>query len=159
MFSQTVEYALRAVVYLSHDAPSPHTTEQIAEATKVPKAYLSKVLQLLRRANLVISQRGVGGGVALAKMPVEILVLDIINAVEPLQRITSCPLGLPTHSEQLCPLHTHIDNALAQLETTLRATNIAMILKAGGNTFPLCAATCNLAAVANIDLTGPQPIA
>ena len=45
MFSQTVEYALRAVVHLADQAPSPRTTDQIAAATRVPKAYLSKVLQ------------------------------------------------------------------------------------------------------------------
>jgi len=44
MFSQTVEYALRAVLYLAREAPSPRTTDQIALATRVPKAYLSKVL-------------------------------------------------------------------------------------------------------------------
>ena len=62
MFSQTVEYALRAVAYLAYEAPAPRTTEQVAEATRVPPAYLSKVLQALSRGGVVRSQRGVGGG-------------------------------------------------------------------------------------------------
>ena len=45
MFSQTVEYALRAVAHLAYEAPNARTTEQLAEATRVPSAYLSKVLQ------------------------------------------------------------------------------------------------------------------
>ncbi|MCI0704245.1 MAG: Rrf2 family transcriptional regulator, partial [Planctomycetia bacterium] len=45
MFSQTVEYALRAVIHLAHEAPAARTTAQIAEATRVPKDYLSKILQ------------------------------------------------------------------------------------------------------------------
>ena len=45
MISQTVEYALRAVVYLASKAPMTQTTDQVAEATRVPRAYLSKVLQ------------------------------------------------------------------------------------------------------------------
>ena len=45
MISQTVEYALRVVVHLAEHAPSARTTEQLAEATLVPKAYLSKVIQ------------------------------------------------------------------------------------------------------------------
>lgn len=49
MLSQTVEYALRAVVHLASESPSCQTTEQIAERTLVPKAYLSKVLQGLIR--------------------------------------------------------------------------------------------------------------
>src|SRR6266404_2848259 len=53
MFSQTVEYALRAVVHLADHAPDARTTDQIATATLVPKAYLSKVIQGLCRANVV----------------------------------------------------------------------------------------------------------
>ena len=49
MFSQTVEYALRAVVYLAYEAPEARTTAQIAEATKLPRDYLSKILQGLAK--------------------------------------------------------------------------------------------------------------
>jgi len=48
VISQTVEYALRAVVHLASEAPAGRTTEQVANATRVPRAYLSKVLQSLR---------------------------------------------------------------------------------------------------------------
>ena len=65
MFSQTVEYALRAVVHLAQHAPAPQKTSDIAEATKVPPAYLSKVLQGLRSQEIVKLQRGIGGGVSL----------------------------------------------------------------------------------------------
>ena len=95
MFTQTVEYALRAVVHLAAQGPSACTTEQIAKATKVPQAYLSKVLQALSRAGIVRSQRGIGGGVALAKTPEELTILEVVNAVDPIRRITKCPLGLP----------------------------------------------------------------
>ena len=70
MFSQTVEYALRAVVHLADQAPSPRTTDQIATATLVPKAYLSKVLQGLCHAKIVQSKRGMGGGMVLTKATV-----------------------------------------------------------------------------------------
>ena len=69
MFSQTVEYALRAVVCLAGKAPSSQTTEQIAEQTRVPQAYLSKVLQNLRQGGIVVSQRGIGGGIKLGVWP------------------------------------------------------------------------------------------
>jgi Rrf2 family nitric oxide-sensitive transcriptional repressor len=62
VFSQTVEYALRAMVHLAAEAPGARTTDQIAKATLVPRAYLSKVLQSLIRSGLVHSQRGLGGG-------------------------------------------------------------------------------------------------
>ena len=53
MFSQTVEYALRAVVDLASTAPKAKTTQEIAKATRVPQAYLAKVLQNLVQAGVV----------------------------------------------------------------------------------------------------------
>src|SRR4051812_101829 len=94
LFSQTVEYALRAVVHLADQAPAARTTDQIAEATRVPKAYLSKVSQSLVRAELVHSQRGVHGGMTLTRAPDAINILEVVNAVEPIGRIRECPLGL-----------------------------------------------------------------
>jgi Rrf2 family nitric oxide-sensitive transcriptional repressor len=69
MFSQTVEYALRAVVFLADQAPEPRTTDQIAQATRVPKAYLSKVLQGLAKNGVVKTQRGVGAGSHCTRRP------------------------------------------------------------------------------------------
>src|SRR5262245_23178018 len=103
MFSQTVEYALRAVVHLAYESPEARTTQQIADATQVPKDYLSKILQGLAKKGIVTTQRGVGGGVSLAKGPEELTILDVVNAVEPIERITTCPLKLKTHGVRLCP--------------------------------------------------------
>ena len=116
MFSQTVEYALRAVVHLAYALPDACTTDQIAEATKVPRAYLSKVLQALSHKGVVSSQRGVGGGITLARNPEELTILEVVNAVEPIQRIQTCPLGLVSHGIHLCPLHRRMDNAMAMVE-------------------------------------------
>src|SRR5688572_23892082 len=103
MFSRTVEYALRAVVHLAYAAPNGCTTEQIASTTKVPRAYLSKVLQELCHKGIVSSQRGVGGGMTLAKRPEDLTILEVVNAVEPINRIQSCPLELASHGIRLCP--------------------------------------------------------
>jgi Rrf2 family transcriptional regulator, nitric oxide-sensitive transcriptional repressor len=138
MFSQTVEYALRAVVHLADQAPLPQTTDQIATATLVPKAYLSKVIQGLCRANIVQSKRGIGGGIALVKPPSELTILDVVNAVEPIVRIRQCPLGLKTHGLRLCPLHKRMDNALAMVEAAFRETTLAAVLAEPTNSHPLC---------------------
>jgi Rrf2 family protein len=138
MFSQTVEYALRAVVHLADKSPSPQTTDQIAAATLVPKPYLSKVIQGLCRADIVRSKRGLGGGIALVKSPSELTILDVVNAVEPIVRIRECPLGLKTHGVRLCPLHRRMDNALASVETAFRQTTLAEVLAEPTNSHPLC---------------------
>ncbi len=138
MFSQTVEYALRAVVFLADQSPEPRTTDQIAAATLVPKAYLSKVIQGLCRANLVQSKRGSGGGVSLVKTPDQLSILDVVNAVEPIARIRECPLGLKAHGVHLCPLHQRMDNALASVEAAFRETTLAEVLAEPTTSYPLC---------------------
>jgi Rrf2 family protein len=138
MFSQTVEYALRAVVHLADKAPAARTTDQIAEATRVPKAYLSKVLQGLCRSGIVQSKRGLGGGMVLTKTPAELTILEVVDAVEPVGRIRECPLGLAAHGVPLCPLHRRLDNALAAVEDAFRKTTLAEILAEPTDSPPLC---------------------
>ena len=138
MFSQTVEYALRAVVHLASNAPHAQTTEQIAKTTKVPQVYLSKVLQNLVAAGVVKSQRGIGGGMSLVKKPSELTILEVVNAVDPIQRIQSCPLELASHGIKLCPLHKRVDNALAMVEDAFRATTLQEVIDEPTESIPLC---------------------
>ena len=138
MFSQTVEYALRAIVFLADKSPNACTTDQIAEATKVPKPYLSKVLQNLGRNAIVRSQRGIGGGVMLVKSPAELTILEVVNAVEPIERIATCPLGLKSHGKNLCPLHRRMDEALASVEAAFAKTTLAEVLSEPTGSPPLC---------------------
>jgi len=138
MFSQTVEYALRAVVFLAGDQATSRTSGQIAAVTKVPPAYLSKVLKGLSEAGVLSSQRGIGGGFALVKSPDRLTILEVVNAVDPLRRIKTCPLGISTHGANLCPLHRRLDDALASVEKAFAATTLAEVLADPNPSIPLC---------------------
>jgi Rrf2 family nitric oxide-sensitive transcriptional repressor len=141
MFSQTVEYALRAVVHLAYESPDARTTDQIAAATKVPKAYLAKILHNLVKKGVLRSQRGLGGGMTLAAPPEQLTILDVVNAVEPIRRIVTCPLDLPTHGVRLCPLHKRMDAALAAVEAAFGGTTLAEVLSEPTDSVPLCDGT------------------
>ncbi|MCC6538971.1 MAG: Rrf2 family transcriptional regulator [Bryobacterales bacterium] len=138
MFSQSTEYALRAAVWLAENEGHPQTTHQIAEATRVPAPYLAKMLQALSRAKLVRGARGVGGGFELTRPAGEVSILDIVNAVDPIRRITSCPLDLAAHRLHLCPLHKKLDDAIAVIETSFATTYLADVLGANSPQKPLC---------------------
>lgn len=132
MISKTAEYALRAVVHLAsvvleNEADASQTLGQIAGHTQVPAGYLSKVLQQLTRAGIVSSQRGLGGGFRLARSPESITVYDVVQPVDPIPRITACPLGLEAHAHGLCPLHANLDSAAEKVEAAFRATTIAQL--------------------------------
>jgi Rrf2 family transcriptional regulator, nitric oxide-sensitive transcriptional repressor len=138
LFSQTVEYALRAVVYLATHPDEPAATDVVAAATKVPAPYLAKIFQGLNRNGIVKSQRGIGGGILLAKPPNELTVLEVVNAVEPILRIKTCPLGITTHGTHLCPLHQRMDDALAMVEKAFGESTLAEILAEPNPSVPLC---------------------
>lgn len=138
MFSQTVEYALRAVIYLAqHHQEGPIDSRRIAEATHVPASYLSKIMQDLTRRDLLISKRGVGGGFLLRPAPEDLSVLDVVNAVDPLKRITGCPLSLASHCETLCPMHARLDEAIAHVEETLKNSTIREMMFDPSRPLPL----------------------
>lgn len=138
MLSQTVEYALRAMTHLAGlSAGSALNSESIAAQTKVPQGYLSKILRDLVVADLITSQRGPNGGFALARPADRISMLDVINAVDPMQRITRCPLGNPAHFD-LCPLHRRIDDAMAMIEREFNRTTLAEVIESGGKPGPQC---------------------
>jgi len=138
MISQTAEYALRAVVVLGSSGGTPLVTRQIADQTKVPSGYLSKVLQALGRAGVVQAQRGLYGGFVLARALDKLTILDVINAVDPLQRIDHCPLGLASHRSRLCALHRRLDEGIAQVEELFGSTTIAQLIAADNRQKPLC---------------------
>ena len=125
MFSSTAEYALRATVHLATRSPASCTSEEIARGTMVPPGYLIKVLQDLARAGLVKAQRGPNGGFTLLKPPDAITALDVVNAVDPIRRITVCPLGITSHGRNLCPMHRRLDDAIALVETALGESSLS----------------------------------
>ncbi|MDP2359533.1 MAG: Rrf2 family transcriptional regulator [bacterium] len=136
MISQTAEYALRAMVFLAENAEEALPVPIIAEHTRVPAGYLSKVLQGLVRSGLVESRRGLRGGFRLARGPADLNLLEIVNSVSPIERITTCPLGLPYHEGRLCSLHQRLDEAIGHFERSFRETTLAdLMAEQAGKTF------------------------
>lgn len=138
MMSQTAEYALRAAVYLADQEGDPCTTAEIAEGTQVPQGYLAKVMQALSRGRVVNAQRGPNGGFTLRKPAGELTLLEVVNSVDPIRRFHECPLKLPNHGTNLCPLHRKLDNCALTVESGLSHTTIADLLNVPQRRKPLC---------------------
>jgi Rrf2 family nitric oxide-sensitive transcriptional repressor len=137
MLSKTAEYALRTVACLAGEAGRSEPADSLCEQTKVPRRYLHKVLQDLVHAQLVHSRSGPGGGYSLSRSPDDITILDVVNAVAPLERIRHCPLGLPSHTS-LCPLHQQLDQAYAATEKAFASVTIGQVLRSESRIVPLC---------------------
>jgi len=138
MFSQTTEYAMRAMASLALKPDSLVPTPELARQTQVPANYLAKVLQQLAGAELIVGRRGVGGGYRLARPASQINLLDVINAVTTLRRITTCPLGLANHGPNLCPLHKRTDEAAAAVIKVYSGVTLQDLLDDPNPNKPLC---------------------
>lgn len=137
MLPKTAEYALRATVWLARTPNKAQSADQLAEAVRVPRRYLHKVLQDLIRGRLLRSQSGPGGGYKLNRAPEAISILDVVNAVAPLERIRACPLGLESHTS-LCPLHNELDKAFAKVEEAFARVTVSQLVNQPSKIPPLC---------------------
>ena len=133
ILSQTAEYALRAMASLaSAPAGEPVRAKDLSTATGIPTHYLSKVMRRLVIAGLLISQKGQGGGVLLAKAPGEIAFIDILTAVDAFPVSGRCAFGWGECDENVpCPLHGSWSQLNEHLQTWAESTTLADIAKDG----------------------------
>ncbi len=77
-----VDYGLRALLALAELGPKPISADTLASAQDLPAKFLSLILSDLRRAGILISQRGIDGGYRLARSANEITLADVMVALE-----------------------------------------------------------------------------
>ena len=137
MFSQAVEYSLRAMVLLAASGNDPVTVQSMADRGQIPAPYLSKLLQGLARAGLIISQRGIGGGYRLSRNPAEISLADIVRVVDPMQRITNESLETSV-SKIIGSLNHKLDQTIALVENYFEKTTMEELQNDKLGPSPLC---------------------
>ncbi len=125
MLTNKGKYGLKAMVHLAGLVPGkPALVTDIANANNIPKKFLDAILSELRNAGMVRSRKGRGGGYILSRPPSEIMVGQIIRALDgPLapircaspnyyQRCDDCP------DEKQCSVHLmmfEVRNAIARV--------------------------------------------
>lgn len=76
-------YGLRALIDLAqYSEVAPVSIGSIAERQNLSERYLEQLMSLLKKAGLIQSIRGAGGGYVLAKNPADISVGDVLRALE-----------------------------------------------------------------------------
>src|SRR5215211_4826901 len=77
------DYALRALIELaSREDGAPVSAEELGRLQEIPHGFLQAILADLRRAGVVMSQRGQSGGWRMARDPDTVTVADVIRAVD-----------------------------------------------------------------------------
>jgi Rrf2 family iron-sulfur cluster assembly transcriptional regulator len=123
MITQSVGYTATALGTIAAAGGRPLLVKEIAEACGIPAAYLAKIIHTLARKGIVNTQRGIGGGVTLARDPRTITLLDLCEAMDDPIMERRCFLGTAVCSdERACPAHrfwtAHRDKELAFLRET-----------------------------------------
>jgi Rrf2 family protein len=137
MLSHSSKYAINAVLYLAvhSNEPKKISAGEIAEAINIPSPFLSKLLQVLSRKNVISSTKGPGGGFYLTKENLNLNLIEIIKHMDGLENFEDCVLGLTKcSSEKPCPLHYSIQPLKKQLFIEMSENSIdefAKKVKAG----------------------------
>ena len=80
--------------------------DNIASTLKVPKEFVSKILQSLTESGIVYSKKGRFGGFSIAKDPAQIRLIDVVAAIDGLEMFNRCVIGFPNCSQETpCPVH------------------------------------------------------
>jgi Rrf2 family iron-sulfur cluster assembly transcriptional regulator len=126
MLTQAVGYASVAMGYLASCPDGVALVRTIAEQRGIPAPYLAKIVHQLARAGLVRTQRGVGGGVRLARSPEDITLYDVCIALNDPAIETRCMLGSEVCSDARgCPAHRFNVERRERLISFLRSTTVA----------------------------------
>lgn len=126
MLSQGVGYAISALSFLAAAGGRSLLVKDIAAATGIPPAYLAKIVHALGKRGVVATQRGVGGGVTLARPATEISLFDLAVALQDPVVEPMCLLGGAVCSdERACPAHEFWKLQRAGIHSYLQATRVS----------------------------------
>lgn len=132
-FSKLTDYAVIILTALQHSSiDNSASASAIAKETMIPEPTVSKVLKILARANLVISQRGASGGYYISRDLSQISVLDALIAVEGPLTMTECSSDSDNvcSLESICSLNGRWNIVNLAIEDTLKGISLQQLRKA-----------------------------
>jgi FeS assembly SUF system regulator len=106
--TKLADYGIVMLTFFATHPDNTYNARDIANSVKLPLPIASKVLKLLSKAGLLISQRGIKGGYGLAQPAEQITVAAIIRALEGPIAVTECTeMGGDCDLETQCPVRTN----------------------------------------------------
>lgn len=116
---RTGQYAICAAVDLAQFGTG--TVEVVSARHGIPAAFMQRLVEPMRRAGIIVTKRGPGGGLTLARPSGMITVLDVLRSV-----------GADNGSQDRrwldvipAPLRLHLENVVRQLSTELQLLTLA----------------------------------
>ncbi len=130
--TQRADYAMRMMVDLACMSNDQRTTvSEITQRQDVTEPFMAKIASQVAVAGLVVTQRGTGGGLALAQPADKITLLQIIEAIDgplALNRCTFEPSRCPRSNK--CAVHPIWEKAQQQLKELMSNTSLSEVAQA-----------------------------
>ncbi|HXK03707.1 MAG TPA: Rrf2 family transcriptional regulator [Verrucomicrobiae bacterium] len=125
--TRAADYAVRVMIHLAGlPADARVSRSELSAAAECPEQFLSKVLQNLTRAGLIVSHRGNTGGFELDSRHREATLLQVVEAIEGPIRLNLCLNSDQSCSRQgWCPAHPVWAKAQQAMVEVLSANNIS----------------------------------
>jgi Rrf2 family iron-sulfur cluster assembly transcriptional regulator len=120
LLSKSCIYGLRACMLIAsrREQAAFVATRDLASELQLSPCFLTKILRSLTTAGILTSLRGPGGGVALARPPAQVSLLDMLHVLHGPALTRACLLGLPQcHDDGTCPVRNRWAKAHAELQT------------------------------------------
>lgn len=138
MFSKSCEYGIKATLFIAQKSQWGErvSLKEIAAAIDSPSAFTAKILQILAKANLIKSTKGLHGGFEIEKKQLsKINLKHVVQAVDGNRIFNGCALGLNVcNAKEPCPMHEHfviIRNQLNELLVSSTLQKVATNLNIG----------------------------
>jgi len=127
--TRAADYGVRVMIQLaSAGVDARASLSELADAAKVPPAFLSKVLQRLVRAKLVVSCRGKKGGFELLDRGRAASLLEILQAIDGVPELNLCLLPGGCDRSRQCAVHPVWRVAQERLRETLAAATLEQLV-------------------------------
>ncbi len=140
--TRQADYAVRAVLYLAQlGSEQRAATSQIAQEQQIPPSFLAKIVSQLSVAGLLQTSRGARGGVSLARSPMEISLLEVVEAIDGPIMLNECAgsNGICTFGD-VCPMRSVWCEAQAELVERLKHTTFDHFLPSPAGTMAVAVA-------------------
>ncbi len=127
--SLACEYAIRAMLYLAGKEDNKLVQiKEVAEFAEIPKPFLHKIINKLTKSNLIITVRGINGGIKLSKSAKEISLLEIIESIEGKIFFNKCFFEPDfCHRTKWCSVHAVWSEAQNYVRKLLRSKSLEFL--------------------------------
>ena len=131
--TRQAEYAVRTVLYLAKQEPGACvSTARIAKEQDIPTPFLAKIILQLSAVGLLHTTRGAKGGVALAKPPADISMLEVIEGVDGIIELNDCVVeAARCQRSRSCPVRQTWCDARSDLVKRLARAKFSALVADG----------------------------